>query len=152
MSPELLLPENFGFDYSQPTKESDCYALGMVIYEVLSGQAPFTPLKDFIVIQKVIGGEHPGRPEGAEGVWFTDCLWEMLNLCWSTQPESRPGIEAVLECLGEVSGTWKPPSPHVEEDVEPDEDDWGFASVSVFFPYYSFFAYVLFRAPVKETY
>jgi serine/threonine protein kinase len=51
----------------QPTKESDCYALGMVIYEVLSGQAPFASFKDFIVMRKVIEGERPGRPEGAEG-------------------------------------------------------------------------------------
>ena len=40
MSPELLHPEQFGSDYGRPTKESDCYALGMVIYEVLTGQPP----------------------------------------------------------------------------------------------------------------
>jgi hypothetical protein len=37
MSPELLYPEMFGVPRSQdnkPTRQSDCYALGMVIYEV----------------------------------------------------------------------------------------------------------------------
>jgi hypothetical protein len=37
MSPELLDPELFGIPQSEgdrPTKQSDCYALGMVIYEV----------------------------------------------------------------------------------------------------------------------
>ena len=34
MSPERLLPEMFGFDNSRPTKQSDCYEFGMVIYEV----------------------------------------------------------------------------------------------------------------------
>ena len=34
MSPELLYPAMFGFDNSRPTKQSDCYAFGMVIYEV----------------------------------------------------------------------------------------------------------------------
>jgi len=33
MSPELLDPERFGSS-GRPTCESDCYALGMVIYEV----------------------------------------------------------------------------------------------------------------------
>ena len=33
MSPELLDPSRFGSD-GRPTPESDCYALGMVIYEV----------------------------------------------------------------------------------------------------------------------
>jgi serine/threonine protein kinase len=34
MSPELLDPELFGVQGDRPTKQSDCYALGMVIYEV----------------------------------------------------------------------------------------------------------------------
>ena len=37
MSPELLDPERFGMPESEgnrPTRQSDCYALGMVIYEV----------------------------------------------------------------------------------------------------------------------
>jgi hypothetical protein len=37
MSPELLDPELFDIPQSEgdrPTKQSDCYALGMVIYEV----------------------------------------------------------------------------------------------------------------------
>ena len=44
MSPELLDPGRFNLTEGRRTKESDCYALGMVIYEVLSGQAPFAPL------------------------------------------------------------------------------------------------------------
>jgi len=36
MSPELLHPEGFEIPKSEnrPTRQSDCYALGMVIYEV----------------------------------------------------------------------------------------------------------------------
>ena len=36
MSPEVLDPERFGMPQSEdrPTKQSDCYALGMAIYEV----------------------------------------------------------------------------------------------------------------------
>ena len=37
MSPELLDPERFGVPESEgdrPTRQSDCYAMGMVIYEV----------------------------------------------------------------------------------------------------------------------
>ena len=34
MSPELLDPERFGASDDRPTKQSDCYALGMVVYEV----------------------------------------------------------------------------------------------------------------------
>jgi serine/threonine protein kinase len=41
MSPELLDPDRFGRENGRPTKDSDCYALGMVILEVLSGKPPF---------------------------------------------------------------------------------------------------------------
>ena len=34
MSPELFYPNDFGLSKFQLTKESDCYAFGMVIYEV----------------------------------------------------------------------------------------------------------------------
>ena len=37
MSPELLAPDQFGITDDRPTKQSDCYALGMVIYEVCAG-------------------------------------------------------------------------------------------------------------------
>jgi len=120
MSPELLDPDRSGFASNQPTKKSDCYALGMVVLEVLSGRAPFTPFRDFTVMRKVLEGEHPGRPEGAEGMWFTDDLWEMLEQCWSHHPERRPNVEAALECLERVSAAHHPPSLMVDGGVHID--------------------------------
>lgn len=38
MSPELFYPDEFGLSRFQLTKESDCYAFGMVVYEVSSAQ------------------------------------------------------------------------------------------------------------------
>jgi len=124
MSPELLDPDQFESSDGRPTRESDCYALGMVIYEVLSGKAPFAPLKEFIVMRKVLEGERPSMPEGAEGAWFTGELWTALNLCWATLPEDRLGIEAVLERLSQASGIWEPPSPRAKDDSEEDDSDW----------------------------
>ena len=71
MSPELLHPQLFGFEDSRPTKESDCYALGMVIVEVLTGQAPFARDNGVAVMRKVLDGERSERPKE---VWFTDDL------------------------------------------------------------------------------
>jgi hypothetical protein len=132
MSPELLDPDQFGFKDHRPTKESDCYALGMVIYEVLSGRAPFAPHRSLAVIQKVTKGERPTRPEGVEGTWFTDDLWTMLTQCWVPQPKSRPGIEAVLACLEPSSRAWKPLPPRVDENAAVGNDDQGFTSMSDF--------------------
>ena len=112
MSPELLYPEHFNLKESRPTDASDCYALGMVIIEVLSGRAPYGQFKEFIVMRMVLEGTHPER---LETLWFTDDLWRILEQCWSQQPEDRPTIEAVLEYLGQVVTTWRPLPPVAED-------------------------------------
>ena len=110
MSPELFDPE---VEDHRPTKWSDCYALGMVIYEVLSGHLPFYQFANRVVSWKVLRGDRPERPQGAEGVWFTDEVWQLLGFCWTTQPEMRPSIEDVLQYLWKASESWKPPSPRL---------------------------------------
>jgi len=122
MSPELLDPDRFGLGDGRPTKDSDCYALGMVVLEVLTGKSPFPNDNNLIVMRKIIEGERPGRPRGKEGVWFTDDLWEMLEQCWSPQPESRPAINAILQCLRRGSTAWQPLPPDLY-DCESDSDD-----------------------------
>jgi len=130
MSPELLDPDRFGFENSRPTKESDCYALGMVMLEVLSGQAPFSRCNGLIVLRKVVEGERPGRPRGAEGAWFTAELWEVLWRCWSPQPKSRPTVDTILEHLKQVSTAWQPPAPGACSDVVMDSDDELYSTAS----------------------
>ena len=118
MSPELIAPERFGFKNSRPTKHSDCYALGMVIYETISGNLPFHKDTNPAVFMKVVEGKYPPR-----GMRFTDALWEMLELCWAAQPLNRPTAEQVLQRLGTVSNLPEPPS-GMDEEIEEDGDDW----------------------------
>jgi len=105
------------------TEKSDCYALGMVILEVLSGKPPFPGDSNLIVITKVINGERPEKPEGKEEVWFTDGLWEILEQCWLPRPERRPAIEAVLRCIEQGSTTWQPLPPDSDDHAQSDSDD-----------------------------
>ena len=119
MSPELIAPQRFGLEKSRPTKSSDCYALGMVIYETISGNLPFHKHTDLAVVMKVLEGERPPRRSG-----FTDSLWEMLELCWTSEPNYRPSIEDVLRCLVMVSNLPAPPSPGVDEGMEDEDYDW----------------------------
>jgi len=95
-SPRLLTPSPEG---GRPTKESDCYALGMVIYEVLSGDTPFAPYKGTAVIVKVLGGGRPERPQGHKGWLFTDVMWRVMELCWDARPNKRLSAEDVLQRL-----------------------------------------------------
>ena len=122
MSPELIDPESFGLVKIRPTKESDCYALGMVIHEVLSGRTPFAPWKAPLVIQKVLKGERPGRPQGEAGALFTDGIWEILELCWKHNPGERTSAKAILPCLEGVRSP-RPSSPTEDGEAETDTDD-----------------------------
>jgi len=110
MSPERIAPERFGFKNAHPTIPSDCYALGMVIYETISGRPPFHRDTDLAVFMKILEGKRSPR-----GMRFTDNLWEMLERCWESQPNARPRIEDVLQCL-----ETEPPS--TGQDVETEED------------------------------
>ena len=122
MSPELFNPEVFGLQEPRPTRESDCYALGMVIYEVLSGQRPFAATdRSSTALLRVLYGERPARPEGKEGEWFTDCIWQILEHCWRPQPCGRISASAILLHLGKYPPL-SMPSSNVDEAVEMGSD------------------------------
>ena len=105
-SPELLDPDAFGLERVRKTKPSDCYAFGMVIYEVLSGQLPFYRSTKYAAAAKVLKGERPERPQGMG--WFTDEIWETLEHCWKHEPSDRLGVDGVLNPLEVASNSWTP--------------------------------------------
>jgi len=125
MSPELIAPQEFGFKNSCPTKASDCYSLGMVIYETISGNLPFHEHTDLAVLVKVLKGERPSR-----GMRFTKSLWKMLEQCWASQPNGRPSIEDILQCLEVSSNLPGSSSPRADEGMEDSgfEDTFDYSS------------------------
>ena len=117
MSPELFDPEKFGLKDGRRTKRSDCYALGVVIHEVLSGQVPFSRHADYIVVVRVLKGERPGRPQEEARTWFSDEIWSMLERCWKPSPNDRPSVKAVLWCLEGVSRSLTSPPHHTAHSL-----------------------------------
>ena len=113
MSPELLAPQRFGLKTCRPTKSSDCYALGMVVFETISGNVPFHEVPDMAVFLKVVEGERPCREAG-----FEDSLWEMMEQCWGSGPHDRKSVESVLQCLEMHSKPSAPSSPGTDEGAE----------------------------------
>ena len=113
MSPERIVPQEFGLKDGRPTESSDCYSLGMVIYETISGKPPFHEHRDITVSVKVLKGEHP--PRGTE---FTESLWELLKMCWAFQPNNRPSIEDILQRLESVSILLETPDSGASEETE----------------------------------
>jgi len=109
MSPELLDPERFGVpnpDDNRPTTESDCFALGMVIYEILCGHRPYVELSEFMAIEAITEGNRPKKPEDAKLLGFSDELWETVELSWLEDPTARPGVGKILSGLTNATAFW----------------------------------------------
>ena len=133
MSPELFDPKKFGgWSDGRRTVSSDCYALGMTVYEVLTGRVPFSGYHKYAAVAKVLRGERPERPQGAEGKWFTDDVWGILGRCWEPQARYRPCIEDVLHHLEEASTFWMPLPLLVNEDsYKLDLSPWTLSVLSI---------------------
>lgn len=126
MSPELLESVKSNPIESLPTKKSDCYSLGMVVYEVLSGQDPFSSYSAVEVTRMVLQGIRPEQPQGEGGQLFTGEIWELLQCCWKKRPGRRPNAKGVLARLkGNLSPSW---APDTDGDTDTDSDN---RSVSV---------------------
>jgi len=125
-----MSPERFGLKKIRPTKPSDCYALGMVIYEVLSGRVPFHRYGDPGVVARVLKGKRPALPRGAERKWFTDDVRRVLERCWEHKPDDRPSVESVLRCLEEGSRFWTPLPRMVGDSATTNSPTWSSADPS----------------------
>ena len=149
MSPELLDPLRFGSN-GRSTRESDCYALGMVIYEVsrlrslrwsliypsqvLTGLRPFHHLWAYLPVPAILRGERPEKPLDAESLGFSYTLWELVQSCWSESSSTRPTARQLLDYLTPASLDWIPPTvyPTIKIDTSDitDSDSYGFSRIS----------------------
>jgi len=107
MSPELLFPEEFGMAGNRHTRQSDRYALGMVIYEVLSGHSPYHELSECSAVAEIIDGGRPKKPTMAARLGFTGELWEIVERCWNKDRDERPNLRVILSTLNDAAPFWK---------------------------------------------
>ncbi|KAG9118909.1 hypothetical protein FRC07_006329 [Ceratobasidium sp. 392] len=87
MAPELLNEDGVR------CKETDIYALGMTMLEIITGKPPFEGIS-FNSIRNLVriteGTLRPQRPaELMSGLVFDDHFWGMLESCWKHRPDER---------------------------------------------------------------
>lgn len=100
-------PELLGLAYSpsrRPSKtfETDIYAFGMLVLEVITGDPPWFGFSDSAVIQRVSSGEHPDRRSGGAFVTTSHSVWDLCCSCWRADPAGRPAIKTILGRLTDI--------------------------------------------------
>jgi len=95
MAPELLI-----FVDGEPSAHSettDIWALGMVAYELLSGNAPYSNLKnDYAVIMAISKKRLPSKPMPAGDHEIFEMMWTFCYSCWKIDGKSRPTAEQAV--------------------------------------------------------
>ncbi|KLO13729.1 kinase-like protein [Schizopora paradoxa] len=86
-----------------PNKKSDVWAFGMVIYELLSRDMPYSHVRDKNqVMMYIYQGRLPKKPAGIDTLSDNELnyekqLWDLCKSCWAQEPKDRPTMD--LMCL-----------------------------------------------------
>ena len=79
----------------------------MELRQVLCGAIPFCNLWwPLGVMEEIMKGGRPAKPESAASLGFTGGLWEIVGQCWLADSDARPMLDAVLSCMSEAASSW----------------------------------------------
>ncbi|KAF8759904.1 hypothetical protein RHS01_01656 [Rhizoctonia solani] len=99
MAPELLPSADDDLErVVKRTKQSDVYALGMTLLEIITGRVPYSECETdhgvFVTLEK---RERPVRPKELLGDDVKQgTMWKLMLWCWDFEPSARPAVDYVL--------------------------------------------------------
>lgn len=85
-------PEAFNISYS-PTRASDIYSYGILLWSIITGKQPYAYAKSSLVRLRIPEGDRPSLDEirgHAAGLAGLTGLMELMKRCWDTRPKERP--------------------------------------------------------------
>ncbi|KAJ8007650.1 hypothetical protein DPEC_G00096370 [Dallia pectoralis] len=89
-------PEAFDVNY-QPTRASDVYSYGILLWSIFTGEEPYMYVQSTIVRFRIPEGDRPSlesvKTDQADGLGD---LVGLMEQCWHQKPTERPSF---LECL-----------------------------------------------------
>ncbi|KAG9093926.1 hypothetical protein FS749_013477 [Ceratobasidium sp. UAMH 11750] len=108
LSPELL--DLDAEDIVEPTKESDVWALGCTLYEIISGNLPYHLYKhDVRVQQQILEGRLPGSQDDTPGISPLYFIWPVVETCWHLAPRDRPTLRMLVKQFEDCAGNIRAP-------------------------------------------
>ena len=102
LAPEIIKPETPGALLE--SKPADVFAFSMLVFEVFTGKLPFEGKGRSRAAHRIVNGDRPKFPQGAEDIGLTTQVWEFLEEGWHMDPEERPTIEEVVRTWGGFLG------------------------------------------------
>ncbi|WP_328460543.1 serine/threonine protein kinase [Actinoplanes sp. NBC_00393] len=109
-TPHYMAPE--AFHGTTPSPATDVYALGVLLYELVSGEPPYSSDS----IPDLMRMHAEGNPERRPGI--PDDLWQLITACLASKPRLRPSAAELVTALnglaagiGDVPALPLPPRP-----------------------------------------
>jgi serine/threonine protein kinase, bacterial len=93
-TPHYMAPEAIGGEDATPA--ADVYALGIVLYELISGRTPYAG-EPLAVLRRHVD-ESPRRPAG-----MADDAWHVIESCLDKDPARRPAAADLVTTLRELA-------------------------------------------------
>ena len=59
-----------------------------------------------MVVNEIMEGVRPKKPERAKRLGFSSELWRTVGLCWQEDRNARPSVEEILSSLNEATAFW----------------------------------------------
>ena len=78
-----------------------------MVSQVLCGHHPYVETQsDILVVNAIMEGVRPRKPEEAACLGFSDDLWKIVEKSWLEDHNARPSVEDILSCLNDAAVVW----------------------------------------------